>query len=75
MTAAAEYRRVQGEIRNLVDRFPEVVDAHVARQETTPAYWSHTADLKRARLDLLHVMAFLGDLEAKEQLHAEGESR
>ncbi|MFN0149940.1 MAG: hypothetical protein ACKVU1_04400 [bacterium] len=75
MNAAVEYRRVQSELRKLVDRVPEVLNAHVARQESTPSYWSHVADLKKARLDLLHTMAFLGDIEAREALLAEGETR
>ena len=75
MTAAQEYRRVQGEVRKLIDRMPEVLNAHVARQEASPQFWSHVADLKKARLDLLHILAFLNDLEAKEALLAEGQER
>jgi len=75
VNAAREYRRVQGDVRAIIDRLPAVLNAHVARQEATPQYWSHVADLKKARVDLLHVAAFLGDLEAKEQLLGEGEGR
>lgn len=73
--AARDYARITTDLRALVARLPEVLDAHAARQQTTPAFWTHVGDVKRARLDVLHVMAFLGDLEAREILHAEGESR
>jgi hypothetical protein len=72
---AVEYRRLQGDIRTLIERFPVVLNEHVARQEQTPHFWSHVGDLRKARLDLLHTMAFLGDLDSKEMLLAEGELR
>jgi Holliday junction resolvase-like predicted endonuclease len=75
VNAAREYRRVLGEIDVIVKRLPAVVNEHVKRQEATPQYWTHGADLKKARVDLLHVAAFLGDLEAKETLLAEGGDR
>ena len=75
MNPAVEYRKLQGDMRALIERFPVVLNEHVARQEATSHYWSHVGDLRKARLDLLHVMAFLGDLDSKEMLLAEGESR
>ena len=75
MTPAREYKRVLGEVDTIVKRLPMVVNEHAARQVRTPQYWSHTADLRKARLDLLHTLAFLGDLEARETLLAEGEAR
>jgi hypothetical protein len=75
MNPAVEYRKVQGQLREVIDRIPLALNNHIARQQKTPSYWCHTADLKRARLDLLHVLAFLDDIEAKEALHAEGANR
>jgi len=75
MTAAAEYKQAATACTNAIARLQTVMHTHAERQKATPTYWSHVADLKKARLDLLHLMAFLGDLESRETLHAEGESR
>ena len=75
MNPAVEYRRLQSEIRTIIDRFPEVLNAHIARQEQHPEFWCYVGDLKRARLDLLNVAAFLGDEASREVLHSEGEPR
>jgi hypothetical protein len=76
VTPAAEYKRLRSEVADLIVRLHvEVIETHAKRQAERPEYWTYVADLKHARIDLLHVLAFLGDLEAKERLLGEGESR
>lgn len=75
MNANREYRRLQGEVRAIIERLPEALNRHVARQEQHPTHWSFVGDLKKARLDLLRVAANLGDEESREILHSEGADR
>jgi predicted RNA-binding Zn ribbon-like protein len=75
MNPAVEYRKVQSQLREVIDRLPLALNNHIARQEQTPSFWCHVADVKHARLEVLRVLAFLGDIEAKEELHAEGGER
>jgi len=65
---AREYRRLQSEIRVIIERLPGVLNAHVAHQEEHPDHWSFVGDLKKVRLDLVHILAFLGDYDAKEEV-------
>jgi hypothetical protein len=74
MNPAREYRRLQSEIRVIIDRLPEALNAHIARQEKHPDHWSFVGDLKKARHDLLVVASFLGDEQSRETLHSEGET-
>jgi hypothetical protein len=74
MNPAVEYRRLQSEIRAIIDRFPEVLNTHIDRQERHPEFWSFVGDLKKARLELLEVAAFLGDEQSREILHVEAQT-
>lgn len=75
MTAAREYRALQSEIRGLIERLPEALNAHGARAQEHPGHWSFVGDLKRARLDLLRIAAALGDEPSREVLFTEGVDR
>ncbi len=73
--ANREYQRIQKECRAALARLSGVLDGHAGRRAARPEYWTFVGDLKRARFDLLTVAANLGDEEAREILHAEGDSR
>lgn len=75
MNAAREYRRLQSEIRAIVERLPEALNEHIKRQEAHPEFWCYTADLQKVRRDLLEVASFMGDEQARETLYAEGGDR
>ncbi len=78
MSAAQEYKGVATEVRGLIDRLPAVLDAHAGQQARRPEHWCFTGDLKKVRLDLVQILAFLGDYDAKEELQflaKGGESR
>lgn len=75
MNPSAEYRRLQSELRAIIDRLPETLNAHAARQEQHPAHWSFVGDLQHARIELLRVASFLGDEQSREALHSEGVER
>jgi hypothetical protein len=67
------YQKYQKACRVAVARITAALDAHAARQAAEPRYWSYVGDVKQARLDLLRVAALLGDEQASETLHAEGD--
>ena len=73
--AAREYKRVAAECHNTIARLQLALNNHAARQAGHPEWWTYVGDLKKTRLDVLAACAFLGDDEAREILHAEGESR
>jgi len=73
--ANREYKQAATACANAIARLQTVMHTHAERQARHPEWWTYVGDLRKTRLDLLAACAFLGDDEAREILHAEGESR